>query len=398
MKFSPGDTTAQRPAVGVPPYRAPPLSGLYLMRYHPPTSGDALSDYLPREFCGEAAGGPTANLVEQSGACSAEARHAAVHTQLLGASSLSDGDIDLFALYSVCDVEPVPCLRCSLHMQATLNTCSYRLRQWYHLQRNDAESFKPGPVADLETYDEVHARSKAGTSPLIRTLQKGWYVFFFPISECGRLKDNLLVYVGDALIAGDVAECDLANEGLLRPLKTATLAAASKATSTNPRCWKSLFYYVISPVPVRCGARESTGVHFTVSWCNSPAGAPLQRWKKSLTLLYSYYCSPRAPDIFTCHAQFPSDTRLRLVRSPNCDAKVRLRSDVSEHAANVGVETIDGKPLEEHRHTSDYTFVLQFLFGDSQGILEETSTFAAAVVSTVFLLIMWLFITKDLIL
>ncbi|KAG5468774.1 hypothetical protein CUR178_01610 [Leishmania enriettii] len=398
MEFPPRDATAQRPAVGVQPYCAPPLSGLYRMRYHSPTSGDALSDYRRRESCGEAAGGATANLVAESGACSAEARHAAVHTQLLGASSLSDGDIDLFALYSVCDVEPVPCLRCSLHMQATLNTCSYRLRQWYHLQRNDAESLTPGPVADSETCDEEHARSKAGSSPLIRTLQKGWYVFFFPVSECGRLKDNLLVYVDDALIAGDVAECDLANDGLLRPLKTGATAAASKETSTTTRRWKSLFYYVISPVPVHCGARESTGVHFTISWRNTPAGAPLQRRKKSLTLLYSYYCSPRAPDIFTCHAHFPSDTRLRLVRSPNCDAKVRLRSDVSECAANVGVETVDGKPLEEHRHTSDYAFVLQFLFRDSQGILEETSTFAAAVVSTVFLLILWLSLTKDLIL
>ncbi|KAG5491742.1 hypothetical protein JIQ42_01650 [Leishmania sp. Namibia] len=397
MEFAPGDTTAQRPAVGVQPYCAPPLSGLYRMRYHPPTSGDALSDYRRKEFCGKAAGGATANLVAESGACSAEARHAAVHTQLLGASSLSDGDIDLFALYSVCDVEPVPCLRCTLHMQATLSTCSYRLRQWYHLQRSGAESFKPVPVADSETYVKVHTQSKAGSSPLIRTLQKGWYVFFFPISECGRLKDNVLVYVGDALIAGDVAECDLANDGLLRPLKTAATAAASKATSTTPRRWKSLFYYIISPVPVHWGARESTGVHFTVSWRNSPAGSPVQR-PKSLTLLYSYYCSPRAPDILTCHAQLPSDTRLRLVRSPNCDAKVRLRSDVSEHTANVGVETMDGKPLEEHRHTGDYTFVLQFLFGDNQGILEETSTFAATVVSTVFLLILWVFLTKDLIL
>lgn len=86
------------------------------------------------------------------------------------------------------------------------------------------------------------------------------------------------------------------------------------------------------------------------------------------------------------------------MRSPNCDTKVQLRSDVTERMAKVHVETKDGKPLEIHRHRRDYVFVLQFLLGEDSGILEESSVFAAAVVAIVFLLLLWLLLTKDLIL
>ncbi|TPP46803.1 hypothetical protein CGC20_21015 [Leishmania donovani] len=324
----------------------------------------------------------------ESGANSAAARHAAVHQQLLRASSLLDDGIDLFALYSLCEVEPVPCKLCTLHTQATLNTCSYRLRQSYELQKRGTDPSLHYLTRVTETRDEAAARSATESSPLIRILQQGWYVFFFPMSECGRLKDNLLVYVGEALIAGDVAECDLANDGCLRPLKTTTAVAlpgavngplggtttagASKSTSANPQF----------------------GSLFSTTWS---ALSPIAE-EESVTLLYSYYCSPRAPDTFTCRAHFPSHTRLRLVRSPNCDTKVQLRSDVTEHMAKVHVETMDGKPLETHRHTRDYVFVLQFLLGDDTGILEESGVFAAAVVAIVFLLLLWLLLTKDLIL
>ncbi|CAJ1013720.1 hypothetical protein, conserved [Leishmania lindenbergi] len=426
MGLMPRDLTAHRPSVGVLPYRTPPLSGLYRMRYIPPPEVGTLSDH-PRSQCNSeeaddgvsgpiAACGPTTDLLARADTSSAAARHVEVHTQLLRASSLMTGDIDLFSLYSVCEVEPVPCKRCTLQTQTTLNTCSYRLRQSYALQKRDSDPLLHGLVKESETCEGVPARLETGTSPFIRSLQQGWYVFFFPISECGRLKGNLLVYVGDALIPGDVAEYNLDNDGCLIPLKTSATAAAlpgtvrkppgctttvpaSKSNSKTQQRWKSLFYYVVSPVPVHWGTRESTDVHLTISWRSAPAVYPVHRPKKKhLTLLYSYYCSPRAPDIFTCKAQFPSDTRLRLVSSPNCDTKVQLRSDVTEHSAKVRVETMDGKPLEIHRHTRDYTFVLQFFFGSELGILEDTSIFAAAVVATVFLLLLWLLLTKDLVL
>ncbi|KAG5468362.1 hypothetical protein LSCM1_02342 [Leishmania martiniquensis] len=392
-----GDSTTQRPPVGVPPYCAPPLAGLYRLRYKlPAPEGNSSDDHLG-ECGGEAAVGATADLVEEAGASSLKARHAAVHTQLLRASSLRDGDVDLFTLYSVCDVEPVPCLRCTLHMQATQKTCSYRLRQWYQPQKNGTDAFEHGSTADSDIDDDGHALSSSGSSPLIRTLQRGWYAFFFPMSECGRLKDSFLVCIGDALIAGDVAECDLGNDGCLRPLKKSATAAALKPTSAARRLWKSLFYYVVSPVPVHWGVRESADVHITISWRNTPSAASVQR-QKNLTLLYSYYCSPRAPDVLTCHARFPSDKWLRRVRSPNCDTEVQLRCDVSEHTADVRVETADGKPLEAHRHTGDYVFALEFVFGHGQGLLEDTMNFVVAVVATVFLLILWFLLTKDLIL
>ncbi|CBZ30424.1 conserved hypothetical protein [Leishmania mexicana MHOM/GT/2001/U1103] len=426
MEFVSTESGVQRPPVGVPPYRVPPLSGLYRMRYYPPTPADTSSDCLRTEGgfegSGDAVSGTrtacsaTTGPRSQAGANSAAARHEALHKQLLRASSLLDGGIDLFALYSLCEAEPVPCKLCTLHTQTTLNTCSYRLRQSYELQKRDADPSLHFLTRDAETGDEGAARSATESSPLIRILQQGWYAFFFPMSECGRLKDNLLVYLGEALIAGDVAECDLVNDGCLRPLQTAataaalpgavngpaggtTAAGASKSSSATPERWKSLFYYVVSPVPVHWSTRETADVHLTILWRSIPAAYPQHRQrKKNLTLLYSYYCSPRAPDTFTCRAHFPSHTRLLLVRSPNCDTKVQLRNHVTEHMATVHVETMDGKPLETHRHTRDYVFVLQFMLGDNSGILEESSVFAAAVVAIVFLLLLWVFLTKDLIL
>ncbi|GET92381.1 hypothetical protein, conserved [Leishmania tarentolae] len=424
MDFLSTASAVQRPPVGVPPYRVPPLSGLYRMRYHPPSPTATSSNNLRGESDCDGSGdgipgsptacGATTDLPAQASSNSAAARHAAVHKQLVGASSLRDGGIDLFALYSLCEVEPVPCKLCTLHTQTTLNTSSYRLRQSYQLQKGSADHFLHLLTGDSEARTEAAALSTTEPSRLIHILQEGWYVFFFPMSECGRLKDNLLVYVGDHLIAGDVAECDLANDGCLRPLKTAAAASAlpgvvncspggtttpwaSKSTSATSQRWKSLFYYVVSPVPVHWGARETEDLHLTVLWRSIPAAYPKHR-QKSLTLLYSYYCSPRAPDTFTCRAHFPRHTRLRLVRSPNCDSKVHLRSHVTERMARVQVETVDGKPLETHRHTRDYVFVLQFLFGDNNVLLEEVNVFAAAVVAIVFLLLLWVFLTKDLIL
>ncbi|CAG9582192.1 conserved hypothetical protein [Leishmania major strain Friedlin] len=426
MELVSTNSAAQRRPVGVSPYRVPPLSGLYRMRYYPPTPGGTSSDCLRTESGAEGsrdavsgarpACSATTGPLAQAGASSVAALHEAVHQQLLRTSSLLDDGIDLFALYSLCEVEPVPCKLCTLHMQTTLNTCSYRLRQSYELQKRGADPSLNCLMRDAETSNEVAASSATESSPLIRILQQGWYVFFFPMSECGRLKDNLLVYVGEALIAGDVAECDLTNARCLRPLKTATTASAlpgavngplrgtttagaSKSTSATSQRWKSLFYYVVSPIPVHWGTRESADVHLTILWRSIPAAYPEHHQRKrNLTILYSYYCSPRAPDTFTCRAHFPSHTRLRLVRSPNCDTKVQLRSNVTERMATVHVETKDGKPLEIHRHRRDYVFVLQFLLGEDSGILEESSVFAAAVVAIVFLLLLWLLLTKDLIL
>ncbi|KAG5494046.1 hypothetical protein JKF63_01880 [Porcisia hertigi] len=401
MVFVRGKGSAQRPPVGVLPYRVPPLSGLYRMRYYPPTTAAATSsDHLSVER-GGTAGDAITGAVSASGANSSAVRHAAVHEQLLRASSLGDGEVDLFALYSVCEVEAVPCMRCALHTQTTLKTCSYRLCQSYHLRKGDADSLPQESTVGPGTTNEVHTRSAFGSSPLMRNLQEGWYVFFFPISECGRLKDNLLVTIGDVLIPGDVAECDLANDGCLQPLKTSVTAAASapKSTSGTSRRWKPLFYYVVSPVPVHWDERDSADVHLTTSWRSSPTADPEHRQsKKRFTLLYSYYCSPRAPDIFTCRAQFPGDTPLQLVSSPNCDTGVQLRTDVTKHTAMVRVETVDGNSLETHRNTRDYTFALHFFFGDDLESLNETSMFAAAVVAIVFLLLLWLFLTRDLIL
>lgn len=375
-------TASQRPPVGVVPYRVPPLSGLYRMRYRSPAPADSAD----------------------SASAAAAARHAAVDSQLRTAKSLSDGEVDLFALYSVCEMEAVECTHCTLHAETTLKTAAYRLRQSYTLTEDD--SGNSGTVAGTPSPWDAAAPS---SSALLADLERGWYVFFFPMSECGRLLGNLLVCAGDALVAGDVAECDFDNDGCLRPVRTASahkLASPGEAPAAqeqgppSQQRWKPLFYYVVSPVPVHWSAKASTELHISVTWrCTPPAEVTARTHSTAnFSLLYSYYCAPRAPDALTCRAQFPDSVRLRLVRSPNCDAAVLLRNTVTERTAEVRVETADGKPLDLHRHPRDYTFALYFFFGDDTAVLETTSTLAAAVVGVVALLLVWVFLTKDLVL
>lgn len=76
---------------------------------------------------------------------------------------------------------------------------------------------------------------------------------------------------------------------------------------------------------------------------------------------------------------------------------MQLKSEVTQHAARVRVETVDGSSLEVHRHPKDYTLQICFYFGEYTGLLEETSWFAALVVAAVFLIVLWFFLTKDLV-
>lgn len=397
----------ERQPVGVLPYRLPPLSGLYRLRYRPPSATDK-TDANVNDTIGESA---TSSI-----ALANEERHRNVHSQLLRSASLDDGDVDLFALYSVCAAEPVACTNCTLHMDTTTQTCSYRLRETFSVPEEEEEA------------------AGENDESLLAQVQRGWYAFFFPMSECGRLKDNVLVCVNDALIAGDVAACDFAAGGVLRALpktkpaafagspqpfglspftaaggggqregEASPLLAASHNTKETDAASselhvKPLFYYVVSPITLRKASRTGpTEVTLAVSWRSFPAAQPRSKKSSSFTLLYSYLCAPRAPDTLTCRAQFATDARLRLVRSPNCDGAVQLQSEVTPQSARLRVVTVDGAPLQTHRHLKDYTFQVCFYFGDYTGLMEETSFVAAALVGAVALVLLWFFLTKDLV-
>ncbi|KPI83128.1 hypothetical protein ABL78_7849 [Leptomonas seymouri] len=441
--MTPKDVKERQP-VGVLPYRFPPLSGLYRLRYRPPPLSTCFSKSSSVKSNEAGKGIHTTEHADTSRSqvapcpstpipsSSTDAGHRQLHAQILQSTSLEEGIIDLFLLYSICDVEPVPCSQCSLNMDTTLRTCSYRLRETYTVVPNSIKQQHPNPAQS----DEAKAApsfplgSSQGDSALLAQLQEGWYAFFFPMSECGLLKDNLLVCVNGALIAGDVAQCDFESGGLLRPLQNKAPFGASTPYASSPFSWKPagrvqqitdvstgatsplrrlkpLFYYVVSPVNVYGGKRGAgegpapTDVVITISWRSYPsAQSPPQSLKKNknmFTLLYSYYCSPRAPDTLTCRAQFQTDTHLRLVRSPNCEGIVQLKSEVTEHSAKLRVETLDGTPLETHRHPKDYTFQILFYFGNYTGLIEETSWCAAFTVVVVFLILLWFFLTKGLV-
>lgn len=420
----------ERPPVGVLPYRLPPLSGLYRLHYRPPAAARSGDDADANVLTAKQTG-----ALKQQSLLDSE-RHRRLHAQVLQSSSLDDGTVDLFLLYSVCSAVPVPCLQCTLHMDTTMQTCSYRLRETYAISADAQERGEGhgGNTEDKKRASAASASSLPVSSSLLTQLQDGWYAFFFPMSECGRLKDNLLVCVNDALVAGDVAECNFSDGGVLRPLlkttpseadsltswsltshtpfkssafgqrKTEQAAGTASASSTNANGStasgqhrpKPLFYYIVSPVLVHRGS-ASAEMTITVSWRSYPAAQPGKRKEKMFTLLYSYYCAPRAPDAVTCRAQFHADARLRLVRSPNCEGAMQLKSEVTQHAARVRVETVDGSSLEMHRHPKDYTLQICFYFGEYTGLLEETSWFAALVVAAVFLIVLWFFLTKDLV-
>ncbi|KPA82400.1 hypothetical protein ABB37_03476 [Leptomonas pyrrhocoris] len=448
---------SDRGPVGVLPYRRPPLSGLYRLRYRPPVSVTSASSYAPLSTtpdteaeenvqaakCTAASENPLPSFQgELNPSASAEERRRQLHTQIMHSRSLEDGNVDLFALYSICDAEPVPCAQCSLHMDTTLKTCSYRLRETYTLLSNSKTQQHINQIQGKEegAVSAPPQSSAHGGSTLLTQLQEGWYAFLFPMSECGRLKDNLLICVNDTLFAGDVAECDFDNGGVLRPLqKTAPFPHASSLVSSRPPYGttpfglpqptkapaeggqqgtkastdatsphyrtKPLFYYVVSPIVIHSGKPGAedgvapTEVVITISWRSYPSAqlSSQARQRSKFTLLYSYYCSPRAPDTLTCRAQFPTDARLRLVRSPNCDGPVQLKSEVTEHSAKLCVETVDGSTLEAHRHPRDYIFQICFYFGNYTGLMEETSWFAALIVAAAFLILLWFFLTKDLV-
>lgn len=420
-KSGKGASPLERAPVGLRPYKAAPLSGLYWMCYNPPPRGS-----LDKEPCNEILSPPSEMAPLPQGGCPSESDsvHQIVHGEVCRCEKLEEAAFPLFDLYSFCSVKPFDCNKCNVHMDATPRSTFYRISQQYRLSSAEVEALR---------------RLSSENKTLVSSLESGWAAFFFPLSECGKLRDSLLVCVNGILVSGDAAWCDLASDGRFRPVGSKPVADLPSAgtchngsgspSQPRGRC-RSLFYYIVSPLqlhhlarpePLESLSSSESGI-FTldieISWRSNsnatnavlPATAALRKKAVVQNVLLSYYCLPRLPDAVSCRVQYGEQMSLFDVTSPNLPSRSLLGN--VERRRNMAIFTLPAKgqvrdaqedqccnALQNDFHPLDYVLLFQFYWRSNLVTVEEgTHPFMAAIVVAGLLVIIWYVLTKDLVL
>lgn len=261
-----------------------------------------------------------------------------------------------------------------------------------------------------------HVSSKYDFSPAPRGEHKDPHVvLFFPYSECGAGTDQLDVRVNGVPLLGQLVRCD--PDGTL-----AALPATHEATP-SPSRQRQLYYYVVSDVLAGLGpkvpaASAAATLSTAVSWrcCEDEYRAKTQQrcaegaeasklamkaWlaKESKDVAFSLYCSPAFLSSIQCDAQFPAETKVRVVRCPNGPVEVQRDRLLGSSRMRITARLLPAATGETP--PDDYLFLLQFFFGElpiDEGDEVDGTAQQGPLVALIIAvaLIVWFLLTKDL--
>lgn len=314
---------------------------------------------------------------------------------------------------STATMSPIPCTSCTVFIQVTARTKTYRVRTTH-------------------TLTEATRRALLASTPSGEP--KGMHItFFFPFSECGSDVEALAVCVNDAPVFGEIARARRRDGRLIasRPdRKAAFLGETSdlsddssgeershdRSTKGSPPTQRTagrklLFYYVVETVYLDSRALSDTSgktrtvgsttdhhtedINLEVSWrCRlKPDPDPMK--SGPVDVLFSLFCAPRYPDSIRVRALLPTSDPVRVV-SPNARNGVVVHSSLAGNTADVHFKTVAGDALKNYALPGDYLFVVQLIQAAQTKGIDDLSTWGVTVIILLAALMIWLLLTKDL--